>query len=442
MELVLTAVLALALGLAVGWLARGARAARESEAAASAAAAEREALVSAATADREALVRAEAELAAREQSSAEAANAFKALAGEALTQSSEQFLKLAETRLKTAQESSAQDLETRKKAIEELLKPLGEGLRKLDEHGRQLELKREKAYAEIRQQFETLAQTTQALSQSSHALATALKGSSQARGQWGEIALKRIVELAGMTEHCDFDEQVQTADGLRPDLLVRMPGGGAIPVDAKVPLEDYMKACETEDAAAREGHLKAHARALRGFVDSLRKKDYASQLEGPIDFTVLFVPTDAVLAAAFSAEPEIQAKALESRVLIATPVTLMALLRTVGIYWRHERLAESAEHMADAAHDLYDRTLVFRDHLERVGKGLGTAVDAFDKAVGSFERRVMPAGRKLDELGGRRGTTKALESPKPVGKSVRELAPGSRPEKAEDAGEHEAADPA
>lgn len=421
MEQALIALLGLGLGVAVGWLVRGGRSRRELDAARLAAQQELESARSATAEQHDALVRLEAELKARATAAEESKQAFEAVAVQALKASSEQFLTLAETRLKTAQEAGANDLETRRKAIEELLKPLGEGLKKLDDHGRQLEIKREKAYSEIRQQFETLSKTTTALSESSHALAIALKGSSSARGRWGEIALRRIVELAGMTEHCDFVEQHQTADGMRPDLVVLLPGGGSIPVDAKVPLEDYLKACETEDDAARTLHLKAHARALRGFVDTLRRKDYAKQLDGPVDFTVLFVPADAVLSAAFSAEPDIQAKALESKVLIATPVTLMALLRTVGIYWRQEAVAQNAELMAKAAHELYDRTVVFRDHLQKIGKGLGVARDAYNRAVGSFESRIEPAGRKLLELGAHRGDAKALDAPQAVEGVVREL---------------------
>jgi DNA recombination protein RmuC len=421
MELVLTAVLSIALGFSVGWLLAVSRGRRElDQARAAAQTAENEARAAAA-ADREALIRAEEQLGAQQRATAEAANAFKAHAGEALSPVIEQLRTLNEEQLKAALESGGKDLDARKQAIAELLKPLGDGLRKLDEHGRELEKKRVEAYTEVRQQFAALSKSTQELNQHSHALATALKGSSRARGRWGEIALKRIVELAGMTEHCDFDEQVQTADGMRPDLLVHMPGGGAIPVDAKVPLEDYMKSCEAEDDSVRKTHLKAHARALRGFVDALRKKDYASQIEGPVDFTVLFVPADAVLSAAFSVEPEIQQNALENRVLITTPVTLMALLRTVGLYWRHEQLAENAEHMAGAAHELYKRVAKFTTHFAKVGKGLQTASSAYNDAVGSYKRRVIPAGRTLEKLGGQGGALPSIEAPPDVETTVRSL---------------------
>jgi DNA recombination protein RmuC len=238
------------------------------------------------------------------------------------------------------------------------------------------------------------------------------------------MALRNIAELAGMTEHCDFTEQVVDDEGRRPDMVVQLPGGGAIPVDAKVPLADYIKACEETDPQKREQNLKAHAAALRGFVKDLAKKDYAAALNGKVDYTVMFISAEPILAAAFSKEPQLQVEAMRERILIATPVTLIALLRTVSIYWRQEKVAENAERMWQAALEFYERTSTFQDKLSKMGKGLTGALDAFNEAVGSFEKRVVPAGRRLEELGIAKDTAKKLEAPKEIEKSVRDVTLG------------------
>lgn len=350
--------------------------------------------------------------------------AFKSLASDALTASQAQFLELAGARLETAEQQHVGELEKRKAAIDELVKPLAQSLVDLRNFTVELEGQRKQAYGEVRQQLEQLSGATQELGSRSMALATALQGSSQSRGRWGEIALRNIAELAGMTEHCDFIEQAQTADGQRPDMVVRLPGGGVIPIDAKVPLADYLEACASSDPGERENHLIKHAGAMRTAARELARRDYASSLGGRVDYTVMFVPGEPILAAAFEKNPELQVEAVRSRILIVTPITLIALLRTVAVYWRQEQVAENAEQVWKAALELYSRIAGFQEKLSRVGKGLGTALDVYNEAVGSFVSRVLPAGRRLEGLGAVSDAAKKLEEPAAVEKPVRELPSG------------------
>ena len=242
---------------------------------------------------------------------------------------------------------------------------------------------------------------------------TALRGTQQ-RGRWGEIALRNIAELAGMSEHCDFDEQATVGDGKRPDMVVKLPEGRLIAIDAKVPLAGYLKAVEAADDAAREAGLKEHVQAVRVHIKALAARDYAADLEGDIDLVVLFLPGDAFLAAAFGEDPDLQVEALRSRVLVATPTTLVALLRTVAIYHQQQVLAENAQQIADTARELYDRAAKIGEDLGRAGRGLKTAVDAFNAAVGSYERRFLPMGQKLADLKVTEQSRRELSAPDPV----------------------------
>ena len=341
---------------------------------------------------------------------------FRALAADALQKSNEQFLQLARERFEKSEASHAKELEKRQEAIEHLVKPLGEGLEKLGKATREVETKRVEAYGELKTRLEQLASTTELLGRRSGDLATALRGSSQARGRWGEIALRNIVEFAGMTEHCDFVEQHTDAAGNRPDLVVRIPGGGMIPVDAKVPFADYEQATRAEDPPARKRHLDAHATALREKVRELAKKDYASQLDGEVDFTVMFVPAEPILSTALERNPDLYNEALEKKVLPATPVTLIALLRTVGVYWQQEQMAQNAKEVWAEARELHKRLSTFSEHLGRVRKGLSGAVDAYNQAIGSYQSRVLPQGRRIEELG---GAAEKLSAPKEIDTPVK-----------------------
>ena len=224
-----------------------------------------------------------------------------------------------------------------------------------------------------------------------------------------------------MTEHCDFDVQTTLTDGSRPDMTVYLPGGRQIAVDAKAPLTAYLEATDAATEAAKQDALGRHVRDLRSHIRQLASREYASALEGDIDLVVMFLPGDPFLGAAFSTDPELQVEALRSKVLIATPTTLVALLRTVAIYWQQQALAENAETIAVSARELYERAAKFGDELSGVGKGLKAALEAYNRAVGSFDRRLLPMGRKLEEMKIAEQSRRRLESPEEIEESPRDV---------------------
>ncbi len=352
-------------------------------------------------------------------------DSFKALSAAALEGSTKQFLELAEQRWKTTREEAGADLEKRKQAIETLLAPLTDTLKKLDAKTGEMEKERRGAYDGLKEHLSHLQSATATLQDKTTTLATALRGT-QTRGRWGELALRNIVELAGMSEHCDFEEQTTTSEGGRPDMVVKLPDGRFIAVDAKVPLSGYLKAVEASDEEGRQAGLREHVQALRKHVNVLASRDYAAGIEGDVDLVVLFLPGDPFLAAAFSEEPDLQVEALRARVLVATPTTLVALLRTVAIYYQQRALADNAREIADTARELYERAAKFGEDLAKTGRGLKTAVDAYNSAVGSFERRFLPMGQKLETLKVTEQARRELAAPErlaegPRGTEVEEL---------------------
>jgi DNA recombination protein RmuC len=230
-----------------------------------------------------------------------------------------------------------------------------------------------------------------------------------------------VAELAGMTEHCDFEVQETQEEGGRIDMVVRLPGGRSIAVDSKAPIDAYLEACEAASDAVREDALDRHAKVLRRHVKSLASRNYASQLAGEVDLVVLFLPGDPFLAAAFAQDPDLQVDALRSKILLATPSTLVALLRTVAIYWQQERVAEDAQAILATAQDLYDRVAIFRNHLAEIGKGLERALGAFNDAVGSFQRNLLPFSSHLEDLKVTEQATRRVEELRLVERRPREL---------------------
>ncbi len=312
-------------------------------------------------------------------------DAFRSLAATALEGSTRQFLELAEQRLRAERTQGTAELDRRTEAFDTLLAPLRETLGRLESRTGEIERARVHAYAKLDEHVALLREATATLGTQTTTLATALRGT-RARGRWGELTLRNVVEAAGMTRHCDFDLQPTLEDGRRPDMVVRLPGGRVIAVDAKAPLDAYLRA---EDASASDEERSRarleHATALREHVRTLAARGYAATLGAEIDLVVLFLPGDPLLTAAFDAAPELQLEALRSKVLLATPTTLVALLRTVAIYWEQRSLAENAEAIATAARELYERGAKFAEDLDRVGKGLRTAVEGYNRAVGSFD---------------------------------------------------------
>lgn len=355
-----------------------------------------------------------------EESQAKLKDAFRAVGAEALQANNKQFLDLAQKAFDGLMKEARGEGEQRQKAIQNLLEPVKETLSKLETRTGEIEKARVDAYSRIDEQIKALAESTQTLQERAQILATALRGS-QARGRWGEIALRNVVEMAGMTEHVDFTEQTSTASGKRPDMTVKLPDGRFIAVDAKAPLSAYLEAHEATEPDRRRRALEHHAKAVRDHIRALSARDYASDVEGDVDLVVLFLPGDPILAAAFEEDPELQERALRARVLIATPTTLVALLRTVAVYWQQRAMAENAEAIASTARELYDRAAKFGEDLSALGRGLKTALDAYNRAVGSFDRRFLPMGRKLEEMKVTEQSRRALDAPEPVDETPREL---------------------
>lgn len=354
-----------------------------------------------------------------EEGKREFENTFEALAHRAMQTNIKEFLTLAGQRLETAQVESGKELDERRRSIEAMVKPLGDGLQKLDQRTAELERARTEAYSRLDQQMSQLAQVTEGLQERTTSLASALRGS-EVRGRWGEVALKNVAELAGMSKHCDFVEQETLADGGRPDMVVRLPGGRRIAVDAKAPLNAYLEAQEATDPQVREAALDRHAKAVRDHVKKLSARAYADSLEGDLDMVVLFLPGDPFLAAAFERDPDLQVDSLRQKVLLATPTTLIALLRTVAIYWQQSSMVENAEAIAAAARELYERAAKFGTDLSDMGRGLATALSAYNRAVGSYDRRLIPMGRRLEEMMVTLQTKRDLKAPAGIEGTVRQ----------------------
>jgi DNA recombination protein RmuC len=379
--------LGIVIGAAIGYLfARGRSGAADERARA---AEERAKMIERSAAERAALV--DGQLAER----------FQALAGQALDASTSRFLEVAEGRLQAANARAAGELETRRAAVEHLVGPLRDTLAKVEAQLRESDADRARSHAALAEQVSIARQSSEALRVQTQALVTALRRP-EARGRWGELQLRRVVELAGMSARCDFDEQVTVAspDGaLRPDMVVRLAGGKNIVVDSKVSLAAYLEAAETDDDDVRKARMEAHARHVREHVDRLAAKAYWTALSPSPEFVILFIPGEAFLAPALERDPGLLEYALGRRVHIATPTTLVTMLRTAQYAWQQAALAENARAVFDLGRELYDRIGGFGRHVDRLGKALTTAVSTYNQAVGSLESRVLVSARKLNELG-------------------------------------------
>lgn len=325
---------------------------------------------------------------------------FKALSAEALQASMTQLTELARAQLKTAQAEAKGDLEQRQHAVEQLVAPLKEQLGRVDAQLLRLDQERRESRGRLEAQLRTLTETGERLRTETGALVTALR-KPNTRGQWGQMQLRNVVELAGMVRHCDFVEQSQLpGEGpLRPDLVVRMPGGKHVVVDAKAPLQGVLDAYEARDEQEREEHLRAHARLLRKHVKALADKAYWDQLDSAPDFVVMFLPGEHLYGAAVEADPTLLEDAMVQRVLIATPTTLLAMLHAVAYGWQQERVAESAQAISDLGRELHTRLVKLSSLMATLGSRLNSAVGAYNDTVGSYERRILPAARRFADHG-------------------------------------------
>jgi DNA recombination protein RmuC len=348
------------------------------------------------------------------------AERFQSMSAQALDQSARTFLQIAEGRLSAANAKAAGELDTRKAAVEHLVQPLRETLARVEAQLREADAARRSSHAALAEQVSVARQSSDQLRVQTQALVTALRRP-EARGRWGEMQLRRVVELAGMSNRCDFDEQVgvATADGaFRPDMVVRLAGGKNIVVDSKVSLAAYLEAAESASDDTREARLDAHARHVRDHVDRLAAKAYWAALSPAPEFVVLFIPGEAFLAPALEHDPGLLEHAMAHRVHIATPTTLVTMLRTAQYAWQQAALSENAKTVFDLGRELYDRITGLGKHVDGLGKALTNAVTAYNRTVGTLESRVLVSARKLNELG---LTDSCIDAPKLVEESIRGL---------------------
>ncbi|MDH3979816.1 MAG: DNA recombination protein RmuC [Gammaproteobacteria bacterium] len=337
-------------------------------------------------------------------------DSFNALAAEALQSNNAQFLRLAKENLEQFHIKAEGELEKREKAVETLVKPIREALQKTEAEVRRMENERKQAQGALNAHLETMAESHRLLHNETRNLVQALRRP-EVRGQWGELTLKRLAELAGMVEHCDFIEQetLQTETGQqRPDMVIRMPDRREIVVDAKTPLDAYLSAIEVTDDTERKGHMVRHARNVRERIRELAAKSYWQKLKYSPEFVVLFIPGDQFLSAALETDHKLIEDALTQHVILATPTSFVALLRAIAYGWRQESLAENADVIREIGQEMYARLITFAEHLAKVGSSLDKSVDAYNKAVASYDSRVLPGARKFTEL----GVTSKKEPPK------------------------------
>lgn len=355
-----------------------------------------------------------------EQARLQLQESFSHLSSEALRKNNEQFLQLANTQLKQQHSEAQTDLEKRQVAIKNLLDPIRESLNKNEKQIREIEKERKEAYGNINQYLQNMQNSQKELRLETQNLVKALRRP-EVRGQWGEIQLRRLLELAGMLEHCDFDTQVSKRgdEGLvRPDVVVHLPEKRQIVIDAKTPLDAYLDAIETEDELERRGHLQRHLRKVKERIDELSRKNYWGQFERSPEFVVLFLPGEQYWAAALDQDPALLEKALSLRVIVATPASLLGLLKAVAYSWRQLDLIENAEQIRALGVELHDRVATFTEHLSKVGNTLKSSVSHYNKAIGSLESRVLPSATRFRELG--ISSAKDIETPKKIDQQVKE----------------------
>jgi DNA recombination protein RmuC len=325
---------------------------------------------------------------------------FKSAASDALTQNNKQFLDLAKSQLETQVKDAEGNLDQRKTAIEEMLKPVKESIDSYKKRIEELEKGSEKTFGQVTQMLSNIQITNTSLQKETTALVNALRNP-RVRGKWGEIGLRRVVEFSGLSSHCDFVEQAYTEGEdsvLKPDMIINLPGNSHVVVDSKLPLDAYLNALETDDETSRNLLFAKHAKDLRDHVNKLSKKQYWSQFGNTPDFVVLYMEVESALNVALMTDKTLLQDAMSNKIILATPTTLIVVLKSVAMSWQQHNITENALQIMEAAMDFYARVNVFAEHLDKVGGGLKSALKGYNDAIGSWESRVLPAGRKLEQL--------------------------------------------
>jgi DNA recombination protein RmuC len=347
---------------------------------------------------------------------------FKSAASDALSQNNRQFMDLAKSQLETHVKDAEGNLDERKSAIAEMLKPVKESIDSYKKRIEELEKGSEKTFGQVTEMLSNIQITNASLQKETGALVNALRNP-RVRGKWGEIGLKRVVEFSGLSAHCDFVEQVYTEGEdsiLKPDMIINLPGNSHVVVDSKLPLDAYLQALETDDETSRNILFAKHAKDLRDHVNKLSKKQYWSQFQNTPDFVVLYMEVESALNVALMTDKTLLQDAMNNKIILTTPTTLIVVLKSVAMSWQQHTVTENALQIMDAATELHGRLNVFAEHFDRVGGGLKTALKGFNDAIGSWESRVLPAGRKLEQLKAT-DNKNALPDFEIIDKPVREL---------------------
>jgi DNA recombination protein RmuC len=325
---------------------------------------------------------------------------FKSAASDALTQNNKQFIDLAKSQLETHVKEAEGNLDERKSAIAEMLKPVKESIDSYKKRIEELEKGSEKTFGQVTEMLSNIQITNASLQKETGALVNALRNP-RVRGKWGEIGLKRVVEFSGLSAHCDFVEQVYTESDdsiLKPDMIINLPGNSHVVVDSKLPLDAYLQALETDDEISRNLLFAKHAKDLRDHVNKLSKKQYWSQFQNTPDFVVLYMEVESALNVALMTDKTLLQDAMNNKIILTTPTTLIVVLKSVAMSWQQHTVTENALQIMDAATELHGRLNIFAEHFDRVGNGLKSALKGYNDAIGSWESRVLPAGRKLEQL--------------------------------------------